>query len=283
LTPNKRNRTISHLGQSYESVTEFCDYFGINRPTAYSRLRRGWDLDDVINKPALYSVKIEYNGNSYSSISALCAELKLPYKLIYKRLTVFGWSIKDAVEKLKNVGRSISVGKKAFKSLKAAAKHYGVPAGLLQWRLSTGWPIEKAVDQNAAVSNRKPIEIDGEYFSDTASAARAYGLNPTTFIARINRSGWTIEQAAGLEEPPANEKGPVPVAPENYIKRLKEVHGDNLDFSNAKFGKAQGKVEVRCMGSVEHANFWATPNNLLRGKGCPICKISHGARKIAQF
>ena len=56
-----------------------------------------------------------------------------------------------------------------------------------------------------------------------------------------------------------------------------------MDFSNANFGKAQEKIEVRCSEGVEHANFWATPNNLLRGKGCPICKISHGARKVARF
>ncbi len=162
------------------------------------RLRAGWELDDVINKPATYGVKIEYNGKSYASISALCTALKLPYKLVHKRLKTFGWSINNAVEKPKNVCRSISVGEKAFKSLKAAAKHYGVPAGLLQWRISNGWPIEKAIDPNAEVSNRKPIEIDGEYFSDLSSAARAYGLNPNTFMARINRSGWTVGQAAGL-------------------------------------------------------------------------------------
>ena len=78
FTPNKRNRTISNLGQSYESVIEFCDYFGINRPMVYSRLRRDWDLDDVINKPALYGVKIEYNGNSYFFDFCFVCRIKAP-------------------------------------------------------------------------------------------------------------------------------------------------------------------------------------------------------------
>ena len=56
-----------------------------------------------------------------------------------------------------------------------------------------------------------------------------------------------------------------------------------MDFNNANFGKAKEKIEVRYSEGVEHANFWATPNNLLRGKGCPICMISHGARKVARF
>ena len=67
--------------------------------------------------------------------------------------------------------------------------------------------IRKAVNPNAEVSNRKPIEVDGSFFDDLSSAARAYGLNPVTFMARV-RKGWSNEQAAGLMEPPEFKKGP---------------------------------------------------------------------------
>ena len=90
--------------------------------------------------------------------------------------------------------------------MKADAKHFGVPAGLLQWRIATGWPLEKAVDPEAEVSNRKPIKIDGEYFADLSSAARAYGLNPNTFMRRI-KYGWSIEKAIGASPQPENNRG----------------------------------------------------------------------------
>ena len=282
LTPNKRVKPVSYLGEDFASIAEFCDFYGISRATARSRLRANWALDDIINKPARYGVKVTYRGKEYSSISALCRELNVSYKLVYKRIHVFGWSVEEAVETSKIKGRSIHVGGNNFPTLAAAAKHYGIPPGLLQWRIATGWPLEKAVNPNAEVSNRKPIEVDGEFFDDLSSAARAYGLNPVTFMARV-RKGWSNEQAAGLMEPPEFKKGSPPIEPNEYVARLYEIHGDNLDFSRAVFGKAQDKVEVKCLAGEEHSSFWATPNNLLRGKGCPICKISHGARKVARF
>lgn len=282
LIPNKRSKQISYLDQNFHSISKFAKYFNLNKHTVHSRLRYGWSLDDIINKPATYEVEIKYRGNVYPSIAALCRKFNLPYKLVQKRIRTFGWSIKDSVEKPLNIGRSIKIKNKQFPTLATAARFYGVPPGLFQWRLSTGWPVEKAVDPHAQVSNRKPIVIDGEYFDDLSSAARAYGLNPTTFMKRI-RSGWSHNQSAGLATPPKQKKGKAPVTAEEYITRLQEIHGDNLDFSKAVFHKAQDKVEVRCLEGKEHACFWATPNNLLRGKGCPICKISHGARKIAMF
>ena len=80
-----------------------------------------------------------------------------------------------------------------FSTLKAAAKHFGVPAGLLQWRIATGWPLEKAVDPEAEVNNRKPIEIDGEYFADLSSAAALMDLT-NHFYERINMGGLLSKQ-----------------------------------------------------------------------------------------
>ena len=238
-------------------------------------------MSDIIQKPTAKNREISYSGKDYPSILALSKDLGLDYKLVYKRIHSFKWTVKDAVETPKKLGRSVSVHGRNFPTLKAAAKHF-VPAGLLQWRIATGWPLEKAVDPEAEVNNRKPIEIDGEYFADLSSAARAYGLNPNTFMRRI-KYGWSIEQAIGASPQPENNRGPDPVTAEEYKKRLYDIHGENLDFSKSVFGKAQDKIQVICKAGVEHASFWATPNNLLRGKGCPICKISHGARKVALF
>ena len=154
------NKKITYLGKNFESFKSFCDYFELNRSTANSRFRRNWELSDIIQKPTAKNREISYSGKDYPSISALSKDLGLDYKLVYKRIHSFEWPVKDAVETPKKLGRSVSVHGKNFQTLKAAAKHFGIPAGLLQWRIATGWPLEKAVDPEAEVNNRKPIEIE---------------------------------------------------------------------------------------------------------------------------
>ena len=213
---------------------------------------------------------------------AMCRDLDLNYHLVRKRLKTFKWSVKEAVERPKKIGKHIVVGDLFFPSKSQAAKHFGVDPKLLAYRLAVGWEIEKAIDPNADVENRKPIEVDGEYFGNLSEAAKSFGLNPTTFMKRV-RSGWSPEQAAGLKDPPTIKRGKLPVSAQEYLQRLYEIHGNNLDFSKAVFGKAQDEIELHCTQGEKHQNFWATPNNLLRGKGCPICKVSHGARKVARW
>jgi hypothetical protein len=106
-----------------------------------------------------------------------------------------------------------------------------------------------------------------------------FELNETTFIKRLH-SNWTPEQAAGIDPPPEFQGGTAPIPAEEYIERLKMVHGEDLDFSQCDFGTATEKVKVICNIDDRHAKFWATPNNLLNGRSCPVCKASHGERAI---
>ena len=94
------------------------------------------------------------------------------------------------------------------------------------------------------------------------------------------RHEWTPEQAAGLEEAPEFKAGTAPIPAAEYLKRLALVHGDTLDFSQAKFGKALEKVKVLCNVDQRHPPFWASANNLLRGRSCPVCKASSGEREV---
>ena len=283
LEPNKRSKPIDYLDMSFKSHAELVKYFDLIPETFYGRIRRGWDIAEAINKPAFYSYEIKYKNKIYVSLNNLCKELSLPYKLVYKRWRIFKWPLELAIETpKKQSGKSLEINGRKFSSQRAAATYYKIDPGLFRWRLSVGWPLEKVIDPNAEVDNRKPIEIDGQYFDNMSTAARAFYLNPVTFMKRV-RVGWTHRQAAGLDEPPERDIGTPPVSPEEYKRRLYEVHGDNLNFEKAEFAKSQDKIEVICNVGNQHSSFWATPNNLLRGKGCPICKLSHGARKVAQW
>ena len=55
---------------------------------------------------------------------------------------------------------------------------------------------------------------------------------------------------------------------EEFIKRAREVHGDKYDYFKVKYVNSQTKIEIIC---PEHGKFYQTPNNHLKGKGCPKC------------
>ena len=60
----------------------------------------------------------------------------------------------------------------------------------------------------------------------------------------------------------------------NFIEKAKAVHGDKYDYSKVEYVKAKEKVCIICQ---EHGEFWQTPNNHLRGEGCPFC---YGSKKL---
>jgi conserved hypothetical protein len=53
------------------------------------------------------------------------------------------------------------------------------------------------------------------------------------------------------------------------IAKAKLVHGDKYDYSKVDYSNAHTKVCIIC---PNHGEFWQTPNNHLRGHGCPKCK-----------
>lgn len=69
-------------------------------------------------------------------------------------------------------------------------------------------------------------------------------------------------------------------AKRNFLAKAVLVHGQTLDFSKANYISAREKITVSCK---KHGDFFITPNHILNGKGCPLCKASHGERKIMIF
>lgn len=64
---------------------------------------------------------------------------------------------------------------------------------------------------------------------------------------------------------------------ESFIERSKKVHGDKYDYSKVEYVNSQTKVCVICHekdeNGNEHGEFWVTPNNHLRNRKCPKCKL----------
>lgn len=68
---------------------------------------------------------------------------------------------------------------------------------------------------------------------------------------------------------------------ENFIKRSKELHGNNIDYSRVEYKDAFTKVELRC---IEHGlTFYQIPNAHIRKSGCMKCKVEKCRKSQEQF
>jgi hypothetical protein len=56
---------------------------------------------------------------------------------------------------------------------------------------------------------------------------------------------------------------------EEFIKKAKDIHGDKYDYSLVEYKNNKTKVKIICH---EHGPFEQTPNDHLKGFGCPKCK-----------
>lgn len=102
-----------------------------------------------------------------------------------------------------------------YPSISAAAKAHGLSSSVVVTRLKKGWSIEEAVGVKTAPerkpqSGRKIICAGTEFISLTAFA-KHYKLSREV-VKNRDRSGWTMEQIAGLVEPPKGNRVPQKVA-----------------------------------------------------------------------
>lgn len=66
---------------------------------------------------------------------------------------------------------------------------------------------------------------------------------------------------------------------EEFKQKAIAIYGNNNDYSKIVYIDSQTKVCVTCLIDG-HGDFWVTPNNHLKGRGCPACKSSKGELAI---
>lgn len=68
---------------------------------------------------------------------------------------------------------------------------------------------------------------------------------------------------------------------EDFILKSKQIHNDLYDYKKVLYYNAENKVKIKCIYHNQY--FLVSPNNHLRGKGCPKCKSSKGEIAIRNF
>ena len=55
---------------------------------------------------------------------------------------------------------------------------------------------------------------------------------------------------------------------ESFLERAEKIHNNKYDYSKVEYVNAKTKVCIIC---PKHGEFWQTPDNHLKGKGCAYC------------
>ena len=63
---------------------------------------------------------------------------------------------------------------------------------------------------------------------------------------------------------------------EKFIADARAVHGDKYNYESVDYVLSTRKVTISC---GLHGNFLQTPNNHIRGNGCPTCKNEHSSTR----
>ena len=58
---------------------------------------------------------------------------------------------------------------------------------------------------------------------------------------------------------------------EQFLKEAYALHGDHYDFSKSVYTSSKDKMSVYC--NIHHKYFSTTPNQILKGSGCPDCGL----------
>lgn len=56
---------------------------------------------------------------------------------------------------------------------------------------------------------------------------------------------------------------------DEFVKKAKKIFGAAYDYSNVIYNKSSEKVSIKC--NKCGSEFLITPNNHLKGQGCPVC------------
>lgn len=66
----------------------------------------------------------------------------------------------------------------------------------------------------------------------------------------------------------------------DVIDSFKQIHGEKYDYSKVIYKNNKTKVCITCL---EHGEFWQTPDNHMKGKGCPRCAQSKLESNTREF
>lgn len=206
----KNKITVS--GITYESITAFCEEFGLDRQKVYAMVRRGIQYEDMIpsDEPEISAdvenAVITARGKGFKSVLAFCKYYGLRYSTVAKRFNKgeTGDQILDSTDirpRRTDIESGFEYDGMTYSSLADAADALGLPAWAVYAERS-GTTLEapevlRRVQERmkADEDHRKGCVIAGVPYKTRSAAVRAYGVSMSTVTTRMQRNGLSFEDA----------------------------------------------------------------------------------------
>lgn len=198
----------------YYGIAELANAHNLKRSLVHARLLKGLTPEEAV-RPVVEKregTAIELRGKIYPSINEFARAFSLPIATVAQRLKK-GWTSAQAVgiedrEKL-TTGHEIVVGGQKYPSRKQACEALGIEPRVVHNRLKAGRSIDEAFGLVGFEYASKPkrLLLEGRNFESLVDACRFYNVDKYVVNARINRYGWTLEEALGIASRPGYERG----------------------------------------------------------------------------
>ena len=203
--------TVDGDAMTFPSFAAAAAHFGVNKDTAYQRhYFRGWSLEEtfgVVAKAIAHSqnkqLVCDIDGviNRFESHKSAAEKFGIDPRLFRHRLSVRGWSLKEALELVprrepKRSCESVTVyegGKpRRFGSLGAAAKHYGVEYHTAWTRQKKGYTLEQSLELEPAPLHAR--SRCGEIYVITQKSTGVLYVGQTV-TSILRRWAWHLKQS----------------------------------------------------------------------------------------
>lgn len=284
----------------YKSYAEAARANNVKPGTLSLRIKKGWTIKQALGlshppKSANVHKKIQVEDATFNSISDAAKHYGIKSSIVSSRIRK-GWTDKQALgintqpSKNKVKGKSVSLsisGKNVlFSSVSNAARHFGISPKLAMQRISTyNWTLEQAFGlETPPKGTPKKIKVhQGNQtftYSSLKEATNAFNLNYDVIKQRINKLGWSTEQAFELENPPKHEKGCI-----GYIYKI-----TNIKVNKIYIGQTKSTVNIRWQQHIKtacHTKITAqgSLHNAIQehGADCFTCETLEAASNIAEL
>lgn len=155
-----KKKCIDHMGNTFNSQSEMCAYWGVSCTTYLSRLKAGRTQAEALSKQSRSAI-FDFAGNEYHSAEDMCRAYGLSLDTYNYRIQ-HGWDKQTAlttpieVKRVSQTNQCRDPEGRVFPSFSALCRFYGKSRALVKYRMSKGLCLE------AALKIKEHMQISGK-------------------------------------------------------------------------------------------------------------------------
>lgn len=194
-----------HLGNTFVSIQEMADHWHIPDSTLSARLKK-MSVEEALTlttKELRGKNVTDHTGKTWPSVTAMCKAWGITTALYYGRLKC-NYSTEDALtlpitEQPKNSKTITDHEGNEFASVSDLCKYWGIGRSTYNARRKNGWSVKKALTTPCkkinSMEKQEWTDHLGNKFESLNAMCKAHGVTHHTFRTRMQKLGWSLEEA----------------------------------------------------------------------------------------